>query len=86
MLFKQAAENMALIGQNFAVGVTESGEMEFCKHIPEGVSGRNHPLVRAWNGACWGIIKRYSMLRMIPPVQSQINPFLPSLGSPRAPQ
>lgn len=41
-LFKQAAENMAIIGKNFEVGVIESGQLEFCKHIPEGVSGRNH--------------------------------------------
>jgi len=39
--FKQATENMAIIGKNFEVGVIESGEVEFCKHIPEGVSGRN---------------------------------------------
>lgn len=42
MQFKQAVENMAIIGKNFEVGVIESGEVEFCKHIPEGVSGRNH--------------------------------------------
>lgn len=42
MQFKQAAENMAIIGKNFEVGVIESGAVEFCTHIPEGVSGRNH--------------------------------------------
>lgn len=33
---------MALIGKNFEVGVIESGKVKFCKHIPEGVSGRNN--------------------------------------------
>ncbi|OXB68186.1 hypothetical protein ASZ78_012284 [Callipepla squamata] len=38
--FKQATENMAIIGKNSEVEVIESGEVEFSKHIPEGLSWR----------------------------------------------
>lgn len=33
---------MVIIGKNFEVGVIKVGEVEFLKHIPEEVSGRNH--------------------------------------------
>lgn len=33
---------MVIIGKNFDVGVIKVGEVEFFRHIPEGVSGRNH--------------------------------------------
>lgn len=35
--FRKAAEAMVIIGKNFDVGVIKEREMEFFKHIPEGV-------------------------------------------------